>query len=345
LAFSSKAATKQTIAACFRYSGAAALRKKLSGGNCVILSYGRVTQSHPFECGVYTPKTGISLGTFENHIKHMAKSCKILSLAEIIRRYVASEPYPKRSVAITLDHAWSDNFEFALPILKKYKVQATLFIAAQLVGKDGTFWTERAAHAAIQIKKRRNSLVQAFPEESMPPEAKFIISLLLSDPRAAIYAELVISNLLNLPPERLQVVLHFFEELAEEPWQGNRSWATWQEVREMVSSGHIDIGSLGDSDFNLNALDQDMLDAEIELPRSAIQKEIGMLPEMFAYPNGFFDENIIRKVSKAGYSGAFTLLPGFADFSSNTWTMPRVRIYQGLSDSISELECLLSGFF
>ena len=45
------------------------------------------------------------------------------------------EPLPKKSVVITFDDGYSDNYDNAYPILKKYGFPATIFVITSLVGK------------------------------------------------------------------------------------------------------------------------------------------------------------------------------------------------------------------
>ena len=42
---------------------------------------------------------------------------------------------PKKSILITFDDGWRDNFVYAYPILKKYNLKATLFIVTQWIDK------------------------------------------------------------------------------------------------------------------------------------------------------------------------------------------------------------------
>lgn len=79
----------------------------------------------------------ISPENFESHIKYLAQNgYKTLSLDEFLAFKKGELELPKKSVLITFDDGWIDNYLVAYPILKKYGVKATIFVI--------TDWVERA---------------------------------------------------------------------------------------------------------------------------------------------------------------------------------------------------------
>lgn len=55
---------------------------------------------------------------------------------DIVQKYLnGAEPIPPNSVVVTLDDGLCDNYENAFPVLRKYKIPATIFLVAGKVGK------------------------------------------------------------------------------------------------------------------------------------------------------------------------------------------------------------------
>lgn len=96
-----------------------------------ILAYHRVkdVEIDPWGMAV-TPKT------FELQVKALAGRTGG-KLSRAIFRNSTPRAY------ITFDDGYSDNFEYALPILKKHHVQATVFLATGFLGSSREYWWDR----------------------------------------------------------------------------------------------------------------------------------------------------------------------------------------------------------
>jgi peptidoglycan/xylan/chitin deacetylase (PgdA/CDA1 family) len=76
----------------------------------------------------------VSPANFEQQIKHLVENGFTFLLARDVEAAVkAGHPLPEKAVAITLDDGYKDNFEQAFPILRKYRVPATIFLVTNTV--------------------------------------------------------------------------------------------------------------------------------------------------------------------------------------------------------------------
>lgn len=93
----------------------------------------------------------VSPERFEGHLKWLAKrSTKVARLTDLLRISPA-----ENLIAITFDDGYRDNLTVALPLLEKYNLPATVFVAAGFIGENG-FLTAGdlralAAHRLITI--------------------------------------------------------------------------------------------------------------------------------------------------------------------------------------------------
>ena len=90
---------------------------------------------------VYNPVMNrliVSPKTFERQMGFLKKhNYNVLSLekaADIIKN---KKDFPPRSVVITLDDGYKDNYVYAYPILKKYNLPATIFVIINEIGRPG----------------------------------------------------------------------------------------------------------------------------------------------------------------------------------------------------------------
>jgi peptidoglycan/xylan/chitin deacetylase (PgdA/CDA1 family) len=93
----------------------------------------------------------VSPERFERHLNWLARRRN--QVARLTDLLVA--PPDKNLIAITFDDGYQDNLTVALPLLEKYDLPATIFIAAGFIGNDGYLTSEDvrvlASHPLITI--------------------------------------------------------------------------------------------------------------------------------------------------------------------------------------------------
>ena len=85
-----------------------------------------------------------SVDEFRDQMKFLAQNgYKTLSSAEFVAYKKGELGVPKKSVFITFDDGWKDNFVYAYPIIKEFNLKATIFLVAgwieQASRKGGEF--------------------------------------------------------------------------------------------------------------------------------------------------------------------------------------------------------------
>lgn len=104
------------------------------------------------------PKAGFitsSVDEFEAQMRYLATNgWHTLSSAEFLAYKKGEFKAPKKSLLITFDDGWRDNFVYAFPILKKYNLKATIFLvtswieaASEQVGASFTALSHKEAKA------------------------------------------------------------------------------------------------------------------------------------------------------------------------------------------------------
>ncbi len=86
----------------------------------------------------------VSPAEFEAQVRYLAENGFTFLLASDVERAVREgQPLPERSIAITMDDGYKDNFEKAFPILQKYHACATIFMVTNNFDKpDRLSWGE-----------------------------------------------------------------------------------------------------------------------------------------------------------------------------------------------------------
>ncbi|RJO65142.1 MAG: polysaccharide deacetylase family protein [Candidatus Omnitrophota bacterium] len=94
--------------------------------------------------------------------KHRYHVITLSSLAEMIK---SKQKIPRRTVVLTFDDGYRDNFTYAFPVLKKYNLPATIFVIISEVGRiqgDRLTWEE--------IYEMQHSGIITFGSHALGPE-------------------------------------------------------------------------------------------------------------------------------------------------------------------------------
>ena len=86
----------------------------------------------------------VSPEIFAKQIKFLSdKKYNVIPLAEAVDYIEKRIRPPAKTVAITLDDGYENNYIYAYPVLKRHKIPATIFVVADLAGKEGFMtWDE-----------------------------------------------------------------------------------------------------------------------------------------------------------------------------------------------------------
>jgi peptidoglycan/xylan/chitin deacetylase (PgdA/CDA1 family) len=71
---------------------------------------------------------------FENQMQYLTKVYNPISLERMALHIQNGTSMPSKSIAITFDDGYQDNYENAYPILRKYNIPATFFLTTSFIG-------------------------------------------------------------------------------------------------------------------------------------------------------------------------------------------------------------------
>lgn len=85
----------------------------------------------------------IEASIFERHLQYYRRYFELLPLDEIFRRVEEGQPARRPTLAITFDDGYRNNLTYALPLLAKYEIPATVFaIGGAVDGSQQRIWTD-----------------------------------------------------------------------------------------------------------------------------------------------------------------------------------------------------------
>ncbi|WP_233267353.1 polysaccharide deacetylase family protein [Paraglaciecola sp. L3A3] len=95
--------------------------------NAVILLYHHVSNDTPNSTSV-TPEV------FAQHMQYLADNHQVLDLKTVVEKLQNKQPLPDKTVVITFDDGYTNIYQNAHPILKKFNFPYTIFINPALIG-------------------------------------------------------------------------------------------------------------------------------------------------------------------------------------------------------------------
>jgi len=291
------------------YSNALGARPRLAR-RFQVLAYHKVSPDpHPFFEPVHPE-------IFEQHVQFLSRCYRVMPLSELVERNRTGD-IPIRAVAITFDDGYRDNYDYALPILKKYQLPATIFVSTGVIDTGEILWHDRVFDAF-----RFSTVPRARLQHAGIPELKLES---LEDRRRSLSPVLIRAKQLYG-----EARLRFVEEIenALRPCQDEsvrNRMLTWEQIREMHSAG-IEFGSHTVSHPILSRIPRDELVKELRESRRELCDRLGTPISLFAYPNGHasdYNNEVKAVIRDSGYLCAVTSRAGFNHVFSDPFEIRR----------------------
>ncbi len=115
---------------------------------------------------------------FENLLKNIKnKGLRFISLSDFLDWIYGKKKLKGVSVLITFDDGYKEVYDFAFPILKKYKIPAVVFLVAKTIGKKGHLTVEqiRQMYESGLVEFGSHSFTHAMLDQLYPAMARWEI--------------------------------------------------------------------------------------------------------------------------------------------------------------------------
>jgi len=293
-----------------------------------ILMYHRILTSGGKQPYFIQPGMFVTAATFEKQIDFLKDRFEVVFFEDLVKKMLNGEDIGG-FCAITFDDGWRDNYTDAFPILEKYRVPATIFLASGFVGTDRMFWPEEICYY-LDRKKINKSACSDAPRS-------FICFVEEISKCHRCKREMFFDRCIEIlkgysPNEREEILEYFRGILMVEPFP--RQMLSWDEAQEMSASGLVRFGA---HTVNHEILDQVPLQKareEIFKSRAEIEHRLGCRVSTFAYPNGNHSESIRLVLAENGFSAAVTTRKGFLGSGMPVMEVPRIAIHEDVSNTI-----------
>ncbi len=252
-------------------------------------------------------------GSFDQRVAQLAACFNVIPLLDAVEALNKGK-LPPRAACITFDDGYADNAEVALPILQKYGVHATFFVASSFLD-GGRMWND----TVIELVRRAPGRILDLSSIGM--------------------GEFEIGNLL----QRRQAISHLLGELKYLPLESRQSrvdamctvvpvippsnlMMTSNQLRTLHGAG-MEIGGHTANHPILAQMGNNAARAEIVLGKETLEDIIRAPVRLFAYPNGKPGQDYlpdhVRMLNELGFDAAVSTAHGAARKDSDLFQLPR----------------------
>ena len=279
------------------------------------------------------PGMRVTPESFDMHLQELKRHFELVSLSDWVRAKEEGRALPKRACAITFDDGWRDNYEYALPLLKKHQAPATLFAVAEKIGTDFQFWPNIVAALLLSgagPQLAENRVLNLAGTSQTKPDAETVaqcIRQLKARTDADIFQAL----------DDIQ-----WQSLLREPMPP--ALMNWDQLREMQASGLVEIGSHTCSHRRLtDALTHDELSYEIGKSKKILEENTGQPIQLFCFPNGDYSQSALKQVQHL-YLAAVTTQRGINSEKTLNHELTRIGMHDDISNTRRRFNARLSGW-
>lgn len=258
-----------------------------------------------------------SKAVFEAHMRELARRFQPVTIERIARFASGEADLPPRAVAVTFDDGFLDNYELALPILRRYGIPATFYILAGAVDRAAPPWYCRIRRAFSRTPKadwvdplsgRRFSLAAPGPKQEALQYA-WDAGAAMTGARQEEFVRGVEKDLETFLPA------------AEAPMM------TWDQVRGLRKAGHI-AGAHTMSHPNLAHIPPDEVEREVSQSKARLEAELGEPVDHFSYPhpalNPQWNAATTEALARAGYKSAALTTSGLVRRGDSPLALRRI---------------------
>jgi peptidoglycan/xylan/chitin deacetylase (PgdA/CDA1 family) len=278
---------------------------------------------------------------FALQMKFLRRHFRVLSIAELAAHLEAGRELPSRSCVVTFDDGWRDNFEHALPILREQEIPAVIFVATDYIGGSDCFWQERISRLLFD-GLRGNAAARALVEEVVAQPG--LAQRGAPDQRRLIRN--AVDALKSRPPAEIEAFESRVREVVGSPASlGDDCFMDWPQVGALVRGTRVDVGSHGCSHTPLTKLPPERAAAELEEARRRIAEAVGTPVMSIGYPNGNYDDVVVRLTRAAGYKLGFTTDKGLVGEVRDPFKLPRINIGGSATASNPDFLCAILQVF
>jgi len=289
--------------------------------SAVILRYHSIVDDPEDQAAIINPGITHSTEMFRRHMRILSEHFHPITLNDIASFRTAGQPLPPRSVAVTFDDGFADNYHIAASIMEEYGIRGAVYVTVDCIEKGTLPWFCRIHYAFHTTRRRRwedtvNGKSWDLSDPGSKAAARRFFDMRCASTCGGEQAEIVAYVESSLETR--------VSDLGKPPRMLN-----WNEARHLLQRGHI-IGNHTMTHPNLAHLSDCELQREITDAHRLVEQQLGIHETHFSYPHPCLEphwtENSLSLTQVLGYKTGVTTDYGIVNSSSDRLRLPRIHV-------------------
>lgn len=256
---------------------------------------------------------------FKNQIEFLLRNYNPITLTELIAAVKGESTLPESALLFTFDDGYIDHYECVMPILCEYGLSGVFFIPTLVVKRERLLDVNRIHYLLSNLSDdflamQIDYMIENFESELLctANEYRKNIAKLTGhrfDSPQRIYVKRMLQS--ELPEDiRTEILTTLFHKFVTDDEAGlaEQLYLNERHIDEMLSAGMF-IGGHGATHSRLNTIDTTRQREEV-LESKRFVEMVGDLdqPWVFSYPNGVYDDSLLKILQDTRCELAFTTI-------------------------------------
>lgn len=232
---------------------------------------------------------------FEKLLIYINKNYEVTTIGNI-EKLAGTKP----GLVFSFDDGFFDTYENAFPLLKKFGFPCNLNVVTKCLDNNHQIWTQRINNIFDEARKHKHRFSFEIEEESIIVDDFTANNIFNKALRLFIFLFSKDENYTKDYLDRLEKTMPFIILATR--------MMNWDELITALDKYDIELGSHSCSHYTMsNITNETVLHDEIFSSKKIIEDKTKRTVDIFAFPNGSYNENILAQCRNAGYTHILTV--------------------------------------
>ncbi len=294
----------------------------MNPNNLTILVYHGVTDQRNSGIENFSSKH-LYFKYFEDQMKILRDKYLVLSMDDVLKIYEDKLVIPDKSVAITFDDGFKNNYSIAAPILDKYQLSATFYVTTGLINTNRLFWVDLIEDIIVNCELNEIKIqLDSFKEFKLNTEQSKIDTIIEIKTYCKKVQNSQKDNIIN------QLISTTNYNKSKSSNNSNYAMMDWNDIRALNSSNNFIVGGHSHNHDILSKFDDNKkLKLDLSLSIDLLKYNLDTEIIHYAYPEGqqeHYNYFVISELKNLGIKCCPSAIHGYNDGSEDLFNLKRI---------------------